>query len=99
MISHPLFWIYLFCLFHILVYLTNRIVIRPHLGASEILWTFFFLTVLTSPSFLLSEAWDFTLNGLKTLPLYWSVFLGAVSVFVTLLYLDHAWWLLFRKKP
>jgi hypothetical protein len=99
MFLHPLFWLYVFFLFHILVYLTNRIVIRPHLGANEILWTVFFLTVMTSPSILLSETWDFTLNGLKTLPFYWILFLVIVAVWVTWLYLDHAWWLLFRKKP
>ncbi|HJT25745.1 MAG TPA: hypothetical protein VJ873_14320, partial [bacterium] len=60
MIAHPLFWLYVFCQFHIFVYLTNRIGIRPHHGVSEIIWTAFFLTVQISPSVLLSENWDFT---------------------------------------
>lgn len=99
MIFHPLFWLYVFFLFHIFVYLTNRIGIRPHHGVNEILWAIFFLTVLISPSIVLCDAWNFTVEGFRFLPIYWKLFLMVVAVWVVGLYLDHFWWLLFRKKP
>lgn len=98
MLSQPLFWVYCFFLFQIFVFLTNRIGIRPHHGVSEILWSIFFLTIQISPSILLSEVWDFSWDSYPALPLVWKIFLAFISAWVLLLWLDHAWWLLFRKK-
>lgn len=78
--------------------MTNRLGIRPHHGVSEILWTLFFLTVEISPSVLLAEQWDFTAGSIAALPPLWKLFLGLVAGWVLVLWVDHAWWLLFRKK-
>lgn len=98
MIAHPLFWLHVFFLFQIFVYLTNRIGIRPHHGVSEILWALFFLTSEISPTVLLSQTWDFTWERLPAVPVYGKLFLVLVAGWVLLLWVDHAWWLFFRKK-
>ncbi|HVZ80348.1 MAG TPA: metallophosphoesterase [bacterium] len=97
--SEPLFWVYCLLQFHIFVFLTNRIGIRPHHGVNEFLWTFFFLTVQISPSYLLADSWDFTWGSLPGLAWVWKLFLALVFLWVAALWVDHAWWLLFRKKP
>jgi hypothetical protein len=99
MLSHPLFWVYCFFQFQIFVFLTNRIGIRPHHGVNEILWTVFFLTAQIAPSYLLAETWDFTGDAYSGLAWGWKFFLVLVSLWVLALWLDHAWWLLFRKRP
>ncbi|HEV2353686.1 MAG TPA: metallophosphoesterase, partial [Puia sp.] len=98
MIIHPLFWLFVLFQFHIFVFLTNRVGIRPHHGVSEILWTLFFLTVQISPTIQLGEAWDFTPGSFGGLPFYWKFFVGGVALWAIRLYLDHFGWLLFRKK-
>lgn len=99
MISHPLFWLYVFFQFHIFVYLTNRLGIRPHYKVNELLWTAFFLTIQISPTIALGDLWNFDPATFSGLPLHWKLFLGLVAAWVLWLWLDHAWWLLARKKP
>ncbi len=99
MFRQPLFWVYVFCHFQIFIFLVNRIGIRQHDPINEILWTLSFLAAQVVPSVLFSRAWDFTPGGWQGLPLFWKLFSGAVGLWVAGLWLDHAWWLLFRKKP
>ena len=61
MIAQPLFWLYLFCLFNLFIYLTNRVSFHPRWGVSEHLWidgwTVFFLAAFAIASLLLYRAW------------------------------------------
>lgn len=99
MIGRPLFWLYLILQFHILVYLTNRIGIRQHKRVNEALWMLLFMAGQILPSWLLARAWDFTPAAWMGLAPGWKIFSLGVFLWVFALYMDHAFWLLFRKKP
>jgi len=103
MFSKPLFWFYLFLLFQVFIFLTNRVTFHPKWRISEHAWAFFwtavFLVVLGVPNIPVFEAWDF-------LPVSWwglPFFSKGVTVFFVswalALWVDHAYWVLFRKKP
>ena len=63
MIFQPTLWLYLFCLFNLLLYLTNRVSFHPRWGISENKWinswSLFFLIAFGVPSFQLFHAWGF----------------------------------------
>ena len=99
MIGRPLFWLYLFLQFHIFIYLTNRIGIRQHKRINEILWLILFLAGQLIPSFFLIRAWDFTPTAWVHLNPGWKFLTSGVFLWVFTLYMDHGFWLLFRKKP
>ncbi|MGH7739979.1 MAG: metallophosphoesterase [bacterium] len=95
----PLFWVYLFFQFQILVFLINRFGIRPHRQVKEFLWVAFFLTVQGASTLWLTEAWDFRLASVPAISWAAVGFLILVTLWVLALWIDHAWWLLVRKKP
>jgi predicted MPP superfamily phosphohydrolase len=98
MIYQLLFWVYVFFQFQIFIYLTNRVGIRQHERANELLWTSFFLGAQILPSVFFCAAWDFTLGQWPLLPLYWKLYSTAVALWVFALWVDHVYWILFRKK-
>jgi predicted MPP superfamily phosphohydrolase len=95
----PLVWIFLFFQFQIFIFLINRFGIRPHRQVKEFLWVLFFLSAQGGTSILLAGVWDFQVFSVLTLPLLAQLYLGLVAGWVFLLWVDHAWWLLVRKKP
>src|SRR5579859_5448399 len=99
MFSHPFFWFYVFFQFQIFIYLTNRIGIRQHEQINEILWTSFFLVAQIIPSVAFCRSWDFQPSTWVSLAWYWKAFSGIVVLWVLALWADHAYWILFRKKP
>jgi uncharacterized protein len=103
MIHQPLFWFYLFFLFQFFIYFTNRVTFHPPKTINEFLWVPSGLlgasTLLAAATFFLHRQWDFSPAGLGVLATGWKIFLAVWSLWVLCLWMDHAFWLLFRKKP
>jgi uncharacterized protein len=103
MFHQPLFWIYLFSLFLIFIFLTNRISFHPPRGWGEVFWTSSwcssFLLVKTGFSLIYLRNWDFTWIGLFTLPLSSLIYISLVTLWVLWMVLDHLFWKFIRLQP
>ena len=103
MFLQPLFWTYLFSLFLIFIFLTNRISFHPPRGWGEVFWTFSwcssFLIVQTSLSIIYLRNWDFTWSGLSSLPSLSLIFLSSVVLWVAWMIVDHGVWKFICLQP
>lgn len=103
MFLQPLFWIYLFSLFLIFIFLTNRISFHPPRGWGEVFWTFSwcssFLIAQTGFSFFYLKNWDFTWSGLFSLQSSSLIYLSLVVLWILWMVLDHFFWKFIRLHP
>lgn len=103
MIQSPFFWLYIFFLFLIFIFLTNRISFHPPCGFGEVYWTLSWSTGFISIQTLLSgfflKNWDFTLSGIPTLSGWSKIFLAFITLWVLWMAADHLTWRFLRLKP
>ena len=103
MIVQPLFWLYLFCLFNLFIYLTNRVSFHPRWGVSEHLWidgwTLFFIAAFAAPFILLCRTWDFSLPAWPALPQFYKIFTAGTAMVSLWVLTKHLFWSLFIRKP
>lgn len=103
MLSQPLFWLYLFLLFQIFIFLTNRVSFHPRWRISEHVWvpvlSLIFLAIVWVPNLPLFKAWDFTTVSWWPLPLFPKAMMALYVLWALTLWVDHTYWVLFRKKP
>ncbi len=102
MLSHPLFWLYLLIQVRIFLHLVNSVSYHPRWGIDEstwiLSWTGFFLSAQILLSFYFMRAWDFTPSGWPALPGLWKLFGAVMGIWGTYLWLNHPFWMLFRRK-
>jgi predicted MPP superfamily phosphohydrolase len=102
MLFQPLFWTYLFSLFLIFIFLTNRISFHPPREWGEVFWTFSwcssFLLVQTAFSLICLRNWNFTWPGLSVLPISSLIYLSFVASWVVWMVLDHVFWKFIRLQ-
>ena len=98
-----LFWIYLFLQFLIFVYVVNRVSFHPRPIIPEHLWVYAWTFVIFSVQTVLTAGlalhWDFQVPTFGPVPIFWKLVFTATMVGTLWILADHAWWILFRKKP
>lgn len=103
MIAQPLFWVYLLFQFLIFVYILNRVSFHPRPILPEPVWvwgwTFLFFLILAGLTCGLAGKWDFRPVTFGQIPFFWKGFLAVTLGWVLVMWADHAWWLLVRKRP
>jgi uncharacterized protein len=103
MVSHPLFWLYLFFQFQIFIYLTNRLAFHPRFRVLEavwtLVWTLFTWTIQITVTVFLARYWDFTLSSWPAIPPGWKIFTAALGLSVPAYWTEFFFWLIFVKKP
>jgi predicted MPP superfamily phosphohydrolase len=103
MTAHPLFWLYFFLLFNLLIYLTNRVSFHPRLPAHETLWILcwsgIFAVVFGALSLFLMLAWDFSPDSWTYLPLFWKVYGLGMGLYSLSVLVFHLVWRLIIRKP
>ncbi len=103
MTAQPLFWLYLFLLFNLLIYLTNRVSFHPRLPAHETLWILcwsgIFAFVFGALTLLLFFGWDFSPSSWSHLPLFWKAYSLGMSLFSLSVLGLHLFWRLAIRQP
>ncbi len=102
MLTHPLFWIYLFIQLRIFLHLTNSVSFHPRWRINETSWTLFwtilFLSSQTLLSFYLMREWDFAFWEWPILSGPCKLFSAGVYGWGGYLWLNHPYWVIFKKK-